>query len=95
MGNPTALTLYFLMAFYIKNQTIFVEFDNPVSRSQLQKIDGVSSARNVEDNQWLLDSEGDIRANVAKFAQANDLLVLTMRLEEKSMEEVFKELTKN
>lgn len=78
-----------------QKQTIFVEFDQPVSRSQLQKISGVSGARNVEENQWLLDSEGDIRAAVAKFAQENNLLTLTMRLEQKSMEEVFKELTKN
>ena len=78
-----------------KNQTIFVEFDNPVSRTQLQKIEGVSSARNVDENKWVLDSEGDIRAVVAKFAQDNNILILTMRLEEKSMEEVFKELTKN
>jgi hypothetical protein len=38
-------------------------------------------------------ASGDPRANIAKFAQGSGLLVLTMRLEEKSMEEVFKALT--
>ena len=77
-----------------EKQTIFVEFDKEFSRNQLSKINGVSSVKHLEANQWLFASkEDDIRPNIAKFAQQNDLLVLTMRVEEKSMEEVFKELT--
>lgn len=76
-------------------QTIFVEFDKEFSRNALRKINGVLSVKHLENNQWLFASkENDIRPNIAKFAQQNDLLVLTMRVEEKSMEEVFKELTK-
>ncbi len=78
-----------------KKQTIFVEFNDVVSRNQLRSIDGVSSVKNVENNKWLFESKGDIREGIAKHAQKNNLLVLTMSLEEKSMEEVFKELTKN
>ncbi|MEX1000534.1 MAG: gliding motility-associated ABC transporter ATP-binding subunit GldA [Crocinitomicaceae bacterium] len=78
-----------------EKRTIFVEFDQPVSKSQLKKIAGVNSLKNVEDNQWLIEANADIRSAIAKHAQQNDLLTLTMRLEEKSMEEVFKELTKN
>lgn len=78
-----------------EKQTVFVEFDKEFSRNQLSKINGVSSVKHLEDNQWLFASkEDDIRPVIAKFAQKNDLLVLTMRVEEKSMEEVFKELTK-
>ena len=89
-----------------QKQIIFVEFDQEgkvisieekpeVSRSQLQKINGAQIVRNIEGNQWLFETDGDIRAAIAKYAQENGLLTLTMRLEEKSMEEVFKELTKN
>ena len=78
-----------------ENQTIFVEFNDVTSRNQLKQITGVSSVKNIQDNQWLFESKGDIRADIAKWAQKNNLLTLTMRLEEKSMEEVFKELTKN
>lgn len=78
-----------------KKQIIFVEFSDATSRNQLKAIEGVASVKNVEDNKWLFESKGDIRANIAKWAQKNNLLTLTMRLEEKSMEEVFKELTKN
>ena len=72
---------------------IFVEFDNVVSKNQLQNIKGVKSAKQVENNQWVISSVADVRANVAQFAQDNSLLILTIRLEEKSMEEVFKDLT--
>jgi len=72
---------------------IFVEFDNVVSKNQLQNIKGVKSAKQVENNQWIISSEKDVRAHVAQFAQDNSMLILTMQLEEKSMEEVFKDLT--
>ena len=78
-----------------EKQTIFVEFDQPISRSQLKKIQGVLTAKNVEENQWLIEAKGDIRSDIAKYAQQNNLLTLTMRLEAKRMEEVFKELTQN
>jgi ABC-2 type transport system ATP-binding protein len=73
--------------------TIFVEFDNIVSKNQLQNINGVKTAKLVEENKWIISSAKDVRAHVAKFAQQNDMLILTIRLEEKSMEEVFKDLT--
>ncbi|HIP36886.1 MAG TPA: gliding motility-associated ABC transporter ATP-binding subunit GldA [Crocinitomix sp.] len=73
--------------------TIFVEFDTVVSKSQLVKITEVVSVKNLEDNKWLISSEKDIRAHVAKFAQQNEVLILTIRIEEQSMEQVFKKLT--
>jgi ABC-2 type transport system ATP-binding protein len=75
-------------------QTIYVEFEGKVSRSQLQKIDAVSKVEKYQDG-WLLESkqEVDLRKIIAQFAQPNDLLVLTLKKEEKSLEEVFKSLT--
>jgi len=78
-----------------EQQTIFVEFDKEFSRNALSKINGVLSVNNLGGNQWLFVSKiNDIRSNIAKFAQQNNLLILTIRVEEKSMEEVFKALTK-
>lgn len=79
----------------LAKQTIFVEFQEFVAKNQLKKVNGVTNAQNIKENQWLIESNGDIRAEIAKWAQDNFVLVLTMRLEEKTMEEVFKELTKN
>ncbi len=75
-------------------QTVFVEFDSEISRNKLSQITGVNSVKHLEKNQWLFESNStEIRVNISKYAQQNNLLVLTMRVEEKSMEEVFKELT--
>ncbi|UKN00949.1 gliding motility-associated ABC transporter ATP-binding subunit GldA [Paracrocinitomix mangrovi] len=77
-----------------EKQTIFVEFNEATSKNALKKINGVITVQNVAENQWLIEASGDIRTDIAKFAQQNNLLTLTMRLEAKRMEEVFKELTK-
>jgi ABC-2 type transport system ATP-binding protein len=75
-------------------QTVYVEFEGNVGRNQLQKINSVSKVEKFEDG-WLLESkqEVDLRKVIAQFAQQNSLLVLTLRKEEKSLEEVFKSLT--
>jgi ABC-2 type transport system ATP-binding protein len=79
----------------VQTQTVLVEFEEVVSKNQLMKIPGAASAKALEENTWLIAGEGDIRKNIAKFAQDQHLLVLSMALHEKSMEEVFKELTGN
>lgn len=77
-----------------KLQTVYVEFEGKVSRNQLKKLDVVSKVEQVGDG-WLLESKKaeDLRKEIAQFAQENDLLTLTLRKEEKSLEEVFKSLT--
>jgi ABC-2 type transport system ATP-binding protein len=78
-----------------QKQVVFVEFDKPVSRNQLTSIKGISNARNVEGNNWVIESSSkeDIRPVVSRFALDNQLLVLTIRKEEESLEDVFKKLT--
>jgi gliding motility-associated transport system ATP-binding protein len=78
-----------------EKKLIFVEFDQEITRSQLQKIKGATAIRNADGNQWLVEADEDIRTEIAKYAQKNNLLIITIRIEEKSMEEVFKDLTKN
>lgn len=75
-------------------QTVYVEFEGSVSKSQLSKIAGVSKVGKVAEG-WLLESqeEIDLRKVIAKFAQENNVLTLTLRKEEKTLEEVFKTLT--
>ena len=77
------------------HQTVYVEFEGTVSKNQLSKIRQVSKVEAFE-NGWLLEGNGeeDLRKVVAQFAQLNNLLVLTLRTEEKTLEEVFKELTR-
>jgi ABC-2 type transport system ATP-binding protein len=77
-------------------QVVFVEFDKQVLKNQLTKLRGVSKVENVALNSWLIESkeEQDLRITIGTFAQQNHLMTLTLRNEEKSLEEVFKELTK-
>ena len=75
-------------------QTVYVEFDGKITKTMLRKIDGVRKVEAVNDG-WLLESvaEDDLRKCVARFAQENDILLVTLKKEEKSLEEVFKNLT--
>ncbi len=77
------------------HQTVYVEFEGTVSKNQLAKISQVAKVESF-DKGWLLEGNGeeDLRKVIAQFAQTNNLLVLTLRTEEKTLEEVFKELTK-
>lgn len=79
-----------------EKQVIFVEFEKAVSRTQLSKIPGIKNAREVAANTWIVESDEleDIRPLISKFAVNNDNLVLTLRKEQQSLEEVFKKLTK-
>jgi ABC-2 type transport system ATP-binding protein len=76
-------------------QTVYVEFEGEISKSQLNKIASVTKVETVGSG-WLLESQlgTDLRKEIAQYARDNELLILTMRLEERSLEEVFKELTK-
>jgi ABC-2 type transport system ATP-binding protein len=77
-------------------QVVYVEFDQEVTKSTLQKIKGVSAIKRITDSSYLIESNAheDLRKVVAQFAQDQKLLLLTLRTEEKSLEEVFKQLTK-
>ena len=79
----------------VKKQVIKVEFDTNVSRAKLNSITGVASAKEVSDKIWILESktDRDIRKEISKFAQTNNLLVLAMQKEDESLENIFKELT--
>ncbi len=79
----------------LEHQTVYVEFDSAVSKAQLSKIPNVSKVESL-DKGWLIESlvSEDLRKSVAQYAQQQNWLILTLNIEQKSLEEVFKELTK-
>ena len=79
----------------VKKQVVKVEFDTSISKSKLTSISGVTSAKEVSNKIWILESktDKDIRKEISKFAQTNNILVLTMQKEDETLENVFKELT--
>ena len=78
------------------HQVVYVEFEGKLSKNQLLKVHGITKAESVGENSWLVESKGniDLRKTIAQFAQQNNVLVLTLRKEERTLEEVFKSLTK-
>ncbi len=77
-------------------QVVFVEFEGELNKNSLKKEAGITKVESVGDHGWLVESNQniDLRKTIAQFAQKNNLLVLTLRKEEKTLEEVFKALTK-
>jgi ABC-2 type transport system ATP-binding protein len=75
--------------------TVYVEFEQGVQKQALSKIETVTQVKQLGEG-WLLEGNGkqDLRKLIAKFAQQKELLVLTLKVEEKTLEEVFKSLTK-
>jgi ABC-2 type transport system ATP-binding protein len=77
-------------------QTIYIEFEGNVSSQALAKIVGVTTVKALG-NGWLIEgnTNQDLRKNVSMKAQESGWLIMTLKLEKKSLESVFKELTKN
>jgi len=76
-------------------QVIHVEFDKDIEESELAEIENVSSARQLKNNLWLIEAEGDedIRPSLFNFAVKNNLTVLSLQKQESNLEEVFRRLT--
>jgi ABC-2 type transport system ATP-binding protein len=79
-----------------KRQVIFVEFDKEIGRNKLASIPGVKNVKPVEGNIWVIEAEkqDDFRPIISRFASDNGMLILALRKEEQSLEEVFKSLTR-
>lgn len=76
--------------------TILVEFNNPVDKSLLLKISGIEKIKFVNNCSWLIQTrqDRDLRPEIFRFAVDNNLTVLSLHKKDKSLEDVFRELTK-
>lgn len=77
-------------------QLVVAEFNTPISKNDILKIQGVIEAIPTKNNCWLIEGElaEDLREKIFKFAVENNFSVLSMQRQEKSLEEVFRELTR-
>lgn len=75
---------------------VTVEFLEKTNEKQLEKIPGVIQVSSKNSGKWELSSDlkTDIRADVFKFAAANNLTIVEMKKEVSSVEDVFQKLTK-
>jgi len=79
---------------YAAKQTVYVEYDETPSKTELTKIPHVSKVKELN-NGWLIETSEDVdlRKAVASHAQQKRWLVGTLQVKNKSLEEVFRELT--
>lgn len=79
----------------IQKQVIMVEFNQNPAETELLNIPGIIMAKMAKDKHWVIEAgvEKDIRQDIFNFAVAHQLSVLSMQKKEKSLEEVFQELT--
>ena len=77
-------------------QTVLVEFQGEIKPELLNQIEGVLKLIKVKDTSWLLQGSrlNDLRPLVFQFAVANKLTILSLQEQEKSLEQIFQELTK-
>ncbi len=76
---------------------VTVEFGGAFDAQLLNKIKGVSAVKKLENNRFQLVSnlKTDVRADVFRFAVERNLILLEIKKEVFSVEDVFQELTKN
>ena len=76
--------------------TIVVEFDKEPNLEELENIELIDKVAKIDKKNWLIQSSSteDIRQKIFNFAVQSNLAVLSMQKKEKSLEEVFQELTK-
>jgi ABC-2 type transport system ATP-binding protein len=73
---------------------ILVEFNKPQNMEALKNIENIVSISPVSENSYLFESIKDVREAVFRYAVDNGYIILTMKQQERSMEEVFRSLTK-
>lgn len=79
----------------IEKKSLIVEFEKKVNIKELKKIISVSKVLNIDQNKYLIEfnADKDIRQLIFKFAVDSDNVVLTMQIQEKTLEQVFGEIT--
>ena len=75
---------------------ISVEIGKSVDENTWKQMDanGLLTVKPVDETKWVFTASKDIRKTIIAFATENDLDLLEIKREEKTLEEVFKELTK-
>lgn len=78
-----------------ENGTLLVELMKPIDEKEIKKIAGVKKVMCLEKNKFIIEfnSANDIRQDVFKLAVKLDNVVLSLQIKEKSLEQVFNELT--
>ncbi|HPO66808.1 MAG TPA: ATP-binding cassette domain-containing protein [Paludibacteraceae bacterium] len=70
-----------------------IEFSKAVEMEKLKNLSNIISIKTIHLSHFILSSSSDIRSELFNFAVENENPILTLKPIEKSLEEIFKELT--
>lgn len=81
---------------FAQKQTVWVEFDKAPELETLRKIHGLQKIEQIGKTTFLTESESnlDLRPLLFQYAVSNHLILLTLKEQQQSLENVFQELTK-
>ena len=80
---------------FAKNQEVYVEFDKTPDLEALRKLSGIGKIEKLNQTTFLVESvkNTDLRPAIFKFAVDNQLVLLTLKEQQQSLENVFQDLT--
>ncbi len=78
-------------------QTIHIEFNATTDPAVWKNLPFIENVKSLGENQFLLETHEsrDVRADIFNFAVDQGLTILSLSLKEKSLEEVFREITQH
>ena len=81
---------------FIQRQKVFVEFDKAPIQKALSSISEVAKVEQLSSSTYILESgsKTDLRPAIFNFAVQNQLIILTLKEQQQSLENVFQDLTK-
>jgi ABC-2 type transport system ATP-binding protein len=80
---------------FARKQTVFIEFEKAVNPEKLKSVEGLASFETISSTTFMIESEKlDIRPALFQFAVQNQLVLLTMKEQQRSLENVFQDLTR-
>ncbi len=79
-----------------KTNVVIVEFDQQFDKQLFNQIKDITNVKYHNNNTWLVEcnADKDIRSDLFKFAVKHGFTILSQQKQEKSLEDVFKLLTK-
>jgi len=77
-----------------KDVIIQIELDQEINNDIFSQHSQIIEMHQTSNNIWLIKARKDIRAEIFEIAVENNFKVLSMQILEKSLEEIFQELTK-
>jgi ABC-2 type transport system ATP-binding protein len=78
------------------SRTIHVELDAPADPEIWKQLSSIQNVKSLPGNQFLLESseKSDIRGDIFNFAVSQELTILSLSMKEKSLEDLFREITR-